>query len=334
MVFGTFCFPKLLRDWAADRSTGTFKVFAAPPTEEMTTVLVERGQVVYAMSRSRRDPTGELFLELFEAPEEDADETDEARERVLEALAGLFALDTAEVRFSDGITLSRWPRIDVPLADLLLLNLRRVADAERLTRWLGATNRPYRTEGDLFAAFTCQPTPEEAFVLTRFDGTMTIDELLTVGGPNRIVTLRLACALVYSGVLVPVREHERAPIREAAEPPSDVFEAARYWYTVEQKLRDIRAGADHYEVLEIDRDAPAGEIDDAYRRMRRELIRPDLRDLAPASDAVRQLAEIEAALAAALATLASPSRRGVYDAELARFASSDSVVTAGLRARQ
>ncbi|WP_406724889.1 J domain-containing protein [Streptomyces sp. GD-15H] len=68
-----------------------------------------------------------------------------------------------------------------------------------------------------------------------------------------------------------------------------------------------RPRRDHYAVLDVSRDASAGEITSAYRRLVR-LLHPDARPVDPA--AADSLADV----LAAYNTLGDPGRRAAYDA--------------------
>src|SRR5215204_4758051 len=101
-----FCMPALLRQWALERSTGTMMVFAAPPSEVVATLLVESGAVVFATSRHKRDPTGDLFLELFQVPPLDPEslvERAQIEHQIVRVITGLFNWPVAVTQFQDGI---------------------------------------------------------------------------------------------------------------------------------------------------------------------------------------------------------------------------------------
>lgn len=302
----TFCLPDLMRAWSASRWTGTVRVEGVTPRDDRTTLLVENGTIVFAHTRQRTDPTGDLFIELLDVGGYGRDAVDEVlrvRGLVVRALTELLLTETAVVSTNEGIALSRWPRAGLRTADLLLLSLRDFHDAKRLRAWIGSLDRPLRTIGDPFTAFEIEPTAEEAYVLTRFSVAPTLAELLALDAVPEIVTLHVVCALSYAGV-----------VTTSIDEVNDAATAARFWEAIEAKLEAVRSGADFYTVLEVDRRAPAAAITASYRRLVSLFVRGELCSLAPCQHtAAKNLESLALALDAAHVTLSSSELRAIYD---------------------
>jgi hypothetical protein len=189
-----FCMPRLLRDWALARTTGTLTVTAPEPSDAVCTVLVEEGSVVFATRRSRRDPTGELFLEIFQVPAydgEDADEVDIIRSQIMRVITDLFNWKSADVRFRGDIGLTRWPSLDLPLADLMRCGMLGISETDRVRSWLGSTQRRFVRSDDPFGMFLLPLDENEEAVLAHIDTPRTVDELVETCGVTEELVIRL-----------------------------------------------------------------------------------------------------------------------------------------------
>jgi tetratricopeptide (TPR) repeat protein len=325
--------PRLLRQWAQERTTGTLVVTAPPPADVVSTVLVEDGAVVFATRRSRRDPTGDLFLELFQVPEftaENADEIERIEHQVLRVVKDLFNWSGAEVDYSDGIALSNWPQLEMPVPDLVLQGMRGVADSERVREWIGELECAYVRSSDPFSLFMLPLEPDEAFLLSRFDEPHRLSDLLVVGGIDEDRALRLIAAYKFAGAIEPVAERpavcQSATAPVEADPhvehvaPLDVNEAANFWYMIEDKLAAVAAGADYYALLGVERRASNEAIVAQYRELARTFHPDRYRHFAPNHvDMDARLDAIFNAMTTAYSVLTNPVHRDLYDRELARL---------------
>jgi tetratricopeptide (TPR) repeat protein len=324
-----FCMPRLLRQWAQERTTGTLIVTALPPADVVSTVLVEDGAVVFATRRSRKDPTGELFLELFQVPEftaENAEEIELIENQVLRVVNDLFNWSTADVQYSDGISLSSWPQLEMPVPDLMLQGMRGVVDTTRLREWIGDLECAYVRSSDPFSLFIVPLEPDEAFLLSRFDEPHRLADLLTVGGIAEDRALRLIAAYQFAGAIEPIAERPAVCQNLGAEPdaepvtPLDVNEAAKFWYMIEDKLAAVDAGADYYAMLGVERRASNEVIVAQYRELARTFHPDRYRHFAPNHvDMDTRLDAIFSAMTTAYSVLTNPIHRDHYDRELSRL---------------
>ena len=140
-------------------ATGTLTVVSTGQDPSVSTVLVEDGAIVFATSRRRRDPTGELFLELFQVPELDPDSVEEVeriRRQVTRVVAELFNVLVADASYVDGIHLSRWPKMSLSVGTLLLSGMRHVRDSNRILSWIGSADQVFVTTTDPFSFFNVE----------------------------------------------------------------------------------------------------------------------------------------------------------------------------------
>lgn len=317
-----FCMPMYLRQWAQERVTGTLTVVSKDPDPSVATVLIEDGSVIFATSRRRRDPTGELFLELFQVPEldpENADEIARIRRQVIRVVAELFNTPVAEARYTDGIHLSRWPKMSLSVGSVLLAGMRHVHDSKRIESWIGSPDQVFVTTKDPFSFFNVELTPDEAFFLTRIADRVRLEDLLSMTILDRNHALRLVAALLFAGAIEPVEDFptpETESISSAA-PAIDPNEAAVFWYRVEEKLNDIGRGVDHYGLLEVNRSESTERIRQQYESLAREFHPDRYRFLAPAGINVEgQLDSIFDAMTTAFVVLTNPKYREIYDRQL------------------
>lgn len=326
-----FCMPMFLRQWAQERVTGTLTVVSSTPDPSVSTVLIEDGAVIFATSRRRRDPTGELFLELFHVPEldpENADEVARIRRQVMRVVAELFNTPVAEVTYTDGIHLSRWPKMSLSVGSLLLAGMRQVRDGARILSWIGSPDQVFVTTSDPFSFFNVELSPDEAFFLTRVGERVRLEELLSMAILDRDHALRLIAALLFSGAIEPAEDFPTATsaIPVDVTPVIDPAEAALFWYRVEEKLNDISRGVDHYGLLEVGRNESADQIRLQYETMAREFHPDRYRFLAPAGINVEgQLDTIFDAMTTAFVVLTNPRYREIYDRQLVGQRSNEAI---------
>lgn len=317
-----FCMPRVLRDWARRRATGTLTVTAAPPADALATVLVENGAVVFATRRAKSDPTGELFLELFHVPDiggDDADEIARIENQVTRVVADLFNWPVAAITYQDGIKMTRWPRLDLPVPDLILRGMRVAADTERVAGWIGGSDGRFVRTGDPFSLFREPLAADETDLLARFDTPIRASDAIagTLLDFNRAI--RLVAAFCFAGALELVSEpvSQKPPTRP--EPKIDVAEAARFWYMVEEKMRAVDGSADYYALLGVERRASVEAIGVRYRELTREFHPDRYRHFSPNHvDVDKRLDKIFEALTTAHTVLSNPKHREIYDRDLAK----------------
>lgn len=255
--------------------------------------------------------------------------------QISERVADLFPLQDCDVCFEAKPHVERRPFLAVGMADLMLAGMRRVSDLARVERWIGDLDAPLMTARDPLGAFSQMAlTSEEAFLLSRLDHTLSPREIAELGPLAEADALRLVCALRYADVLVNATAEHRLPgddatlaslgirRRPASDAPQiDAAEAARVFYLMEEKLRAVRDGADHYALLEVERRAPADRIKTSYRELAK-TYHPDRHaQLAAFDEKIKEhLSAIFDALTKAYGVLSNAKEREAYDQRLAALA--------------
>ncbi len=168
-------------------------------------------------------------------------------------------------------------KMPFPTADIIFEGIRRMDDMELVQQWLGDFKRPLRTTSDPLLLYQAvNLNPREAFIVSRIDTALSVDDLLSLGGLPENETLKTLCGLLSIGMLEVVGEEPaaRAPVSTVLSCPAplpqelDFTTVAQFCYEVESKLNDIDS-ADAYALLEIDRQVSDREVREAYQRMAR-----------------------------------------------------------------
>lgn len=225
------------------------------------------------------------------------------------------------------------PRVRIPLTDALLETVRHTGDFARVESLMGNLDDVLASVPDPFVRFSERALgPGEAFLLSRVDQPMKIADVIDESGMDREQAIRCICGLRFAGAL-----EARAPSSAwagdanpfdvpAAPAPgqpggatlsADAAELAQVCYLVEEKLRSVEGGADHYAVLEVERRASIDRIKASYRELAKKY-HPDRHAELAAFDAdiKSRLEKIFTALTTAYSALGNPKEREAYDAKL------------------
>jgi curved DNA-binding protein CbpA len=176
--------------------------------------------------------------------------------------------------------------------------------------------------------------PAEGLFLLRIDRPMTITAMLNEAAIDRMLALRLACALRFAGCLLPTvaprpwigyadpfgtETQAAAATNVGSDASVAMSEIARVCYLVDEKLHAVEAGADYYALLEIERRAPADRIKATYRELAK-TFHPDRHAQLAAFDAdvKTRLETIFSALTTAYTTLSNAKEREAYDQKLSK----------------
>lgn len=210
-------------------------------------------------------------------------------------------------------------------ADIIFEGIRRIEDMELIQQWLGDFRRPLRTTSNpmlLYQAINLNP--REAFIVSRIDTAISVDELLSLGGLPENETLKTLCGLLSIGMLEQADEEpvRHAPVSTVLTHPVplpqelDFTTVAQFCYEVESKLRSIDS-ADAYTILEIDRQVSNRQVLEAYQMMARKF-HPD-RNSQLVNYNLSILADLErifSAVAYAYEMLRTEDRRREYNQRL------------------
>jgi serine/threonine protein kinase len=217
-------------------------------------------------------------------------------------------------------------RISLSTADIIFEGLRRMKNIDLVKIWLGDFKRKLSTTSDpllLYQAINLNP--KEAFIVSRIDSMMSIEEILSMGGLPEAETLKTLCGLLAVGIL----EWVDAETSRTSKPPVavakvlsgpqslpsdfDIQTAATFCYEVENLLRGIN-NANYYALLGIERGASEEEIRDAYARMAKKFHPDRHAQLANYNFSLRaELEKIFAHLSEAHKILSDPIARADYD---------------------
>lgn len=221
----------------------------------------------------------------------------------------------------------------MPIADLLLEGIRTTRDSGRVADWLGGRDDVLELVTNPFSRFSESALgPSEGYFLSRIDRPMSVQEMLDEAAIDTEVVLRIVCAMRYAGVLIPVStesawsgdrgafaasSHAGPEAVPEAVNVADTDELARAFYLVEEKLRSVQAGADHYAILEVERRASVDRIKAGYRELAK-TFHPDRHAQLAAfdEDIKSRLEEIFTALTTAYSVLGNQKEREAYDAKL------------------
>lgn len=308
--------PVHLRRCLLDRVTGSL------------TLLRQDGSVA---ARLRVDDGMIVGVELVSSPGADGGQS---KADVRSAIEPLFELPDMPATL-ESIAADANQDSHLPIADVLLEGIKSAKDTQRVTSWLGDLNDALELVSNPFARFSESALgPAEGYFLSRIDRSMTVQEMLDEAGIDADLALRIVCAMRYAGVLVPVSGGKPwTGDRESYAPPSpagpvpvpetekhdgaDADELAQAFYLVEEKLRSVQAGADHYAILEVERRASVDKIKAGYRELAK-TFHPDRHAQLAAFDAdiKSRLEEIFTALTNAYSVLGNAKEREAYDAKL------------------
>jgi len=266
---------------------------------------------------------------------------------ITERVAEIFDWTKGSVLFDDNLPHQGEPSIATTPQMLLLRGVQNVSDSARVQRWLGDLDQLFVPIPEPFKYFDMLSLrPEEAFIISRLDQPVTPHDLLSLGSFDEQLVLRVVCALRFAGVLEPSPTQTqkvfwlgdgvtfdqlvtraaggdknisdtRASTPERSMPSINPAEAAHICFLVEEKLRGIADGADHYALLEVERRVPSDRLKSVYREFAK-TFHPDRHAQLAGYDAniKERLSAVFDAITQAYTTLSNPTDRAAYDAEL------------------
>lgn len=233
---------------------------------------------------------------------------------VAEVLRGVLLWTDGDWQFDPRVRIAGDTRVTIDVRRLLLESTRHLPATYLSSRFADTSEQL-----ELAHANGRQPSllPAEAFVLSRINGTTTVNELLTVSGMNEEETLQSLYALAICGAVKRASwaapEFNGSGVKSAEAKTEAVAE--NKINTVEDFFAAIEVAADYYDVLGAEHKASADEIKNAYHSLARRF-HPDRFHQADAQ-LRNQIETAFARVAQAYEVLGDPSSRAAYDAHLA-----------------
>jgi len=239
---------------------------------------------------------------------------------VADILRAVLLWTSGEWEFDARVRLPDDARVSVDEKRLLLECARHLSGAYLTTRF------PDRNETLAPAKSNGQPAkllPTEAFILSRIDAPMTLNQVLSASAMSEEETLRAVYSLALAGLLQ--RQAWHGEIRAAARPASGSLEGTEE--DVQALFARLEKAADFYETLNVNREAADHQIKEAYHAFARKY-HPDRFHKSRAGLRSRLDAAF-AQVARAYETLGNASARNAYDAQLSPPQSADAPASVG-----
>jgi tetratricopeptide (TPR) repeat protein len=234
---------------------------------------------------------------------------------------------------------------ELTTAEAILEATRRVNDPDLIEGALGDMKRVLAPASDpRLQGQEVTLTPTDGFVLSRIDGTLSAEEMLSLVPGPREEALRSLFGLLCTGLVgyrvVPAARPTAKPHRPTTAPPSQspghapsgprgarpaIFAraAAQAAEPTGEGLREMILAAyeslrykDHFEFLDVPRGATDDEVREAYARLVR-VLHPDVCRDPSAADLVTERSAVFARLCQAYETLRNPTARAAYERDIA-----------------
>jgi curved DNA-binding protein CbpA len=233
---------------------------------------------------------------------------------VAEVLRGVLLWTDGDWQFDPRVRIAGDTRVVIDVRRLLLESTRHLPATYLSSRFADTSEQL-----ELAQANGRQPSllPAEAFVLSRINGTTTVNELLTVSGMNEEETLQSLYALAICGAVKraawAMPEFNGSRVESAGAKTEAV--AKKKIDTVEDFFAAVELAADYYDVLGVSHKASADEIKNAYHSLARRY-HPDRFHQADAQ-LRNQIESAFARVAQAYEVLGDQSSRATYDVQFA-----------------
>jgi curved DNA-binding protein CbpA len=229
---------------------------------------------------------------------------------ISDILRAMLLWTTGEWQFDSRVRIAGDTRVTIDVKRLLLECARHLPGSYLASRFSDQTETLELAKNNGHQA---KLIPAEAFIMSRVAAPTTLKDLLTISGMNEEETLRAVYGLSLAGLLVR-REWPRIELAAHGQKSSPPTAA------VPDEQSDLKAlfarldkARNHYDVLDVGRNARPDEVRDAYHALARKY-HPDRyhqRD----SEARRQIESAFARIARAYETLGESSARDAYDAQ-------------------
>lgn len=325
------------------------------------TVYLDNGLVVFASSSIKTERLGEWLLSIRRITQKDFLEASELMkisnirfgtalvrigvlqaeelkslvvEQVSNIVYSLFNWTSGQYQFWKTIPPKEDIKISISSSEIILQGLQRLENTILLKSWLGDLSRKLAITNNQEKLYkSVKLDPKQAFVVSRIDRPMSIEEILTMGGLPETEILKTIYGLISIGVLewslekeptkeIPKQELSIKPLDKQAKPSSpsqaefDIQSAAAFCYEVENTLRHFE-DANYYSVLEVDKDAKPSQIQTAYARLSQKFHPDHHIKLSKYNLSIKnELEKVFGRLTEACHTLSNPKLREEYDLSL------------------
>jgi serine/threonine protein kinase/tetratricopeptide (TPR) repeat protein len=348
----------LLKKFHQEKASGLL-VFTN--TQVNKTVYLDNGLVVFASSSIKTERLGEWLLSIRRITQKDFLEASELMklsnirfgtalvrigvlqpeelkslviEQVSNIVYSLFNWTSGQYQFWKTIPPKEDIKISISCSEIILQGLQRLENTILLKSWLGDLSRKLAITNNQEKLYkSVKLDPKQAFVISRIDRPMSIEEILTMGGLPETEILKTIYGLISIGVLewslekevakeIPKQELSIKPLDQktkSANPSQaefDIQSAAAFCYEVENTLRHFE-DANYYSVLEVDKDASLLQIQTAYARLSQKFHPDHHIKLSKYNLSIKnELEKVFERLTEACHTLSNPKLREEYDVSL------------------
>jgi curved DNA-binding protein CbpA len=231
--------------------------------------------------------------------------------QVRELLLQVFSWTEGRYEFEPRAEAVDHATLKLSTGDMILEAVRRVSGAPAVRHGLGDLERTLILSTDPLLRFQrLTLSAADGYVLSRVDGLSTAREIVAMIPLPAEEVERSLLGLLSTGLVEYLTPRAHTPVDAGATPRAEVLEAAA-------KL----VSRDHYEVLEIPRDATQPAIMAAYYRQAQRF-HPDGHHLPSLSDLGAELDAVFQRVSEAYETLRRPALRQAYDQMLTRTAAS------------
>lgn len=247
----------------------------------------------------------------------------EMRRLVEEIVFSAFQWDSGEYEFEPSTqVLDPDIALSLSTAAIIVEGIRRLPEGPLFRERLGDGHRVMRLSRDPMSRYQYLPlTPQEAYVLSRIDGLLDVDGLLSIAGGTRSVASKVLYALLSCGLVEwktdAVRERESigTPASLNVEVANESPPASPGHADLVRKTWRRIDWLSHYDLLGVRRDASAEDVRRAYFERSR-LFHPDLAHRSDLAGLDRELSAVFERLKVAHDTLADAAARAEYDSSL------------------
>ena len=244
----------------------------------------------------------------------------EMKRLVEEIVFSAFEWDSGEYRFEpSSAVLDPNVVLTFSTAAIIVEGIRRLPEGPVFRERLGDGARVLRLARDPMSRYQYLPlAPQEAYVLSRIDGLLDLDSLLSIAGPSRLSSAKTLYALLSCGLIEwktdAARKRETVGtvatlnVEVTNEPPRSSPGHAELVRNTWRRIDWLS----HYELLGVGREASDEEVRRAYFDKSR-LFHPDLRHRPDLSGLSKELTAVFDRLKIAHDTLVDPEARAAYD---------------------